>query len=269
MTEIVEKIKSLGILPRHVAIIMDGNGRFANSHGRPRIWGHQQGVLRVREIIETSAASGIEALTLYAFSEENWKRPSFEVKTIMKLVEKYLTSELKTMLENNIRFQMSGSRDKLPLSTLKVIEKAEAKTQSSTGMVLNICLSYGARSEILSAVKNIAAKVQEGSLSVDQIDEQCFSKELYTGNLVDPDLLIRTSGEQRISNFLLWQIAYSELFFSDLMWPEFNSEQYFNALESFANRDRRFGKVKYKATDFDSNEFDLAHAESASEESRV
>ncbi len=255
MSDTIEKIKRLPKLPRHVAIIMDGNGRFANQHGRPRVWGHKKGAERVREMIEISAASGIEVLTLYAFSEENWNRPKFEVKTIMKLIESYLNSELRMLVDNNIRFRMTGNSTRLPSSTKQVIEMTEKKTKHCQGMVLNICLSYGSRSEIVAASRRLAEKVTAGEILPSEIDEQLFSSVMLTQDLCDPDLLIRTSGEKRISNFLLWQIAYSELYFVGCMWPEFSGEEYLKALDSYVSRDRRFGRVKYKDSDYYSNEY--------------
>ncbi len=230
-------------LPRHVAIIMDGNGRWAKKKGLSRIIGHQNGVKSVREVVKTTRELGIEWLTLYAFSEENWKRSKYEIKALMDLLKRYLNSELKEMLENGIRLSCIGQIDKLPLDVQKTLWQTIEKTAHNKEMTLTLALSYGSRQEIIWAIKNMLKDVERGLLNVKQITGERFANYLFTANTPDPDLLIRTSGEYRISNFLLWQIAYTEIFITPALWPDFGKERYLEALLDYQKRERRFGST--------------------------
>lgn len=228
-------------LPRHIAIIMDGNGRWAKKRHLPRLLGHRQGAQNVDRITETCAALGIEALTLYSFSTENWKRSQDEISGLMDILYEYLKKKYPKFKKNNIRLNTIGRLDMLPLVARdKLIEVIE-KTSSHTGMVLTLALSYGARQEIVDATKKIIGEVKEGRLSLDDIDEEVFSSFLYTKGLPDVDLLIRTSGEMRISNFLLWQLSYAEIIFTKVLWPDFSKEDLYAAIEDYQGRERRFG----------------------------
>lgn len=238
----IEDIKK-GRLPGHLAIIMDGNGRWAKERGKLRVFGHQNGVEAVRQTVETAAKLGIGHLTLYAFSTENWKRPKLEVDTLMRLLVTSLRKELKTLNENNICLNAIGRVDTLPEKALKELREVIRKTSENDGMTLTLALSYGSRDEITTAVKAIASKVKNSIISPEIIDESIINDHLYTRNLPDVDLLIRTSGEYRISNFLLWQIAYAELYFTDVFWPDFSEQHLLEALRSYQNRERRFGKI--------------------------
>jgi undecaprenyl diphosphate synthase len=226
-------------LPRHLAIIMDGNGRWAKQQGLLRAFGHESGTKSVKIIIETSAKLGIENLTLYAFSTENWNRPKLEVETLMKILIKSLKKELTTLQNNNIKLNTIGNLEQMPQSAQKELLDVIEKTKNNTKMTLTLALSYGAREEIVNAIKNISDKVKNNIISIDSIDDSIINEHLYTRNLSDVDLLIRTSGEHRISNFLLWQIAYAELYFTDVLWPDFKYE----AIISYQKRERRFGKT--------------------------
>ncbi|GAB3710502.1 isoprenyl transferase [Flavobacterium koreense] len=230
-------------LPKHLAIIMDGNGRWAKQKGLLRTLGHESGTKSVKVTVETCAKLGIENLTLYAFSTENWNRPKLEVDTLMKLLVGSLRKELKTLQENNIRLNSIGNLSKMPKSILKELNEVIEKTKNNTRMTLTLALSYGSREELLNVVKNISDKVKNNIISIDAIDESIINEHLYTHNLPDVDLLIRTSGEHRISNFLLWQIAYAELFFTDVLWPDFTEEHLYEAIISYQKRERRFGKT--------------------------
>jgi undecaprenyl diphosphate synthase len=230
-------------LPKHLAIIMDGNGRWAKQKGFLRAFGHENGSKSVRLTVEACAKLGIENLTLYAFSTENWNRPKLEVDTLMKLLINSLKSELKTLADNNIRLHSIGNLDMLPKSALKELQEAINKTKDNTRMTLTLALSYGSREEIVHAVRNISHKVKNNIISIDDIDESIINQHLYTQNLPDVDLLIRTSGEHRISNFLLWQIAYAELYFTEVLWPDFREEDLYEAIVSYQKRERRFGKT--------------------------
>jgi len=230
-------------LPKHLAIIMDGNGRWAKQKGFLRAFGHENGTKSVRETVETCARLGIENLTLYAFSTENWNRPKLEVETLMKLLISSLKNELNTLMENNIRLQTIGNFEKLPKSAQKELTGVILQTKDNTRMTLTLALSYGSREEIVSAIKNISTKVKNNIISIDAIDESIINQHLYTQNLPDVDLLIRTSGEHRISNFLLWQIAYAELYFTDVLWPDFREKDLYEAIISYQKRERRFGKT--------------------------
>ena len=231
-------------LPAHVAIIMDGNGRWAAKRNLPRVSGHREGAASVRATVETAARIGIGHLTLFAFSTENWKRPRFEVEALMRLLREFLRKELKTLEKNDIRFQMIGQSKGFDPATLKAIRRAEKLTSKNTGLVLSIALNYGSRAEIVEACRQLAEDVAEGRLKADEIDDHLISSRLYTSSLPDPDLLIRTSGEMRISNFLLWQIAYAELYVTETFWPDFRSGDFLTALIEYQKRDRRFGAVE-------------------------
>jgi len=230
-------------LPKHLAIIMDGNGRWAKQKGLLRTLGHESGTKSVKRIVETCSKLGIENLTLYAFSTENWNRPKLEVDTLMKLLVSSLRKEAKTFQENNIRLNAIGNLSKLPNSIHKELNEVMEKTKNNTRTTLTLALSYGSREELLNVVKNISDKVKNNIISIDTIDESIINQHLYTHNLPDVDLLIRTSGEHRISNFLLWQIAYAELFFTDVLWPDFTEEHLYEAIISYQKRERRFGKT--------------------------
>lgn len=230
-------------LPNHLAIIMDGNGRWAKQQGKLRAFGHENGAKSVKKIVECSARLGVKYLTLYAFSTENWNRPKLEVEILMKLLIGALKKELKTLLENNIRLNAIGSLDVLPKSVKKELLEVIEKTKNNDRMTLTLALSYGSRDEIINAVKNISEKVKNNIISIDTIDESIINQHLYTQNMPDVDLVIRTSGEHRISNFLLWQIAYAEFYFTDVLWPDFNEEELYKAIISYQKRERRFGKT--------------------------
>ena len=230
-------------LPKHLAIIMDGNGRWAKQKGFLRAFGHENGTKSVRITVETCAKLGIENLTLYAFSTENWNRPKLEVDTLMKLLINSLKNELKTLTDNNIRLNCIGNLDMLPKSAQKQLHEVIEKTKDNSRMTLTLALSYGSREEILHAVRNISHKVKNNIISIDDIDESIINQHLYTQNLPDVDLLVRTSGEHRISNFLLWQIAYAELYFTDVLWPDFKEDDLYEAIISYQKRERRFGKT--------------------------
>lgn len=231
-------------LPRHIAIIMDGNGRWAGQRGMPRVQGHEQGAHNVREIVTECARLGIGCLTLYSFSLENWKRPIEEVAYLMDLYYRYLIAERQTILENNIRFVQIGRREGLPDRVLAELDETARLSRDHRGMVLCLALNYGSRAEIVDAVRRIAGQAARGELKPEQIDEALFSRTLYTADLPDPDLLIRTSGELRISNFLLWQISYAELYVTDTHWPDFHPEQLHAAIRAFAERKRRYGGIE-------------------------
>jgi undecaprenyl diphosphate synthase len=230
-------------LPKHVAIIMDGNGRWAKQRGLLRSLGHERGTRAVRETVEGAAKIGIKNLTLYAFSTENWNRPKLEVQTLMKLLVSSLKKEINTLQDNNIKLSAIGNLDRLPGKVYKELSEAMNATANNNRMTLTLALSYGAREELVNAVKSISLKVKNNIISPDNIDDNLINEHIYTRNMPDVDLLIRTSGEQRISNFLLWQIAYAELYFTDILWPDFNEDELFKALYSYQKRERRFGKT--------------------------
>lgn len=233
-----------GRLPQHIAIIMDGNGRWAKEKGRPRIFGHRAGIESVRDIVRACSQIGIKYLTLYTFSRENWRRPKSEVRALMKMLRDLLLKEVEELDENNVKVTAIGRIDDLPDSVQSVLSKACERTRSNTGLVLVLALSYGGRDEIVDAASKVAREVLEGSLEPGDIDEKIFARFLYAPGVPDPDLLIRTSGELRISNFLLWQIAYSEIWVTDVLWPDFKREELYRALADFQNRERRFGGVE-------------------------
>jgi len=235
-------------LPQHIAIIMDGNGRWAQQQGKNRLRGHEAGTKAVRKTVEAAAKLGIKHLTLYAFSTENWNRPKTEVSTLMSLLVRNLRHELLLMTKNNIRLSAIGSLDKLPKKVREELVEVIEKTKTNTGTNLTLALSYGAREEIKQAIINISKKVKNSTINIENIDETIINEHLYTQHLPDVDLLIRTSGEVRISNFLLWQIAYAELYFTDVMWPEFDEYELHQAINSYLKRERRFGKTSEQLT---------------------
>ena len=228
-------------LPKHVAIIMDGNGRWAKKRSFDRIRGHQEGIESARAVVKCCRELGIQVLTLYAFSLENWSRPAIEIKALMELLKRYLKSELSELIKNNIRLKVIGDTYILPEDVWKMVSEAVQKTAANKGMILNIALSYSGRNEIVQAVRKISRDLQDGKITSDQISEDTFEQYLFTAGLPDPDLLIRTSGEYRISNFLLWQIAYTELYVTDVLWPDFRKDNLILALLDFQKRERRFG----------------------------
>jgi len=230
-------------LPCHVAIIMDGNGRWAKKRILNRIEGHKRGADVVRVIVRTSRKIGISILTLYAFSTENWQRPKTEVAALMTILKNFLESEQKEMLDNNIRLNAIGQIEKLPEDVQQVLHKTMTLTKKNDGLMLNLALSYGGRAEIVGMVREIATKTKEGKIDPDLITPELVSDFLYTKGMPDPDLLIRTSGEMRISNFLLWQIAYSEIYITDTLWPDFNKQEFLQILKHYQHRERRFGKL--------------------------
>lgn len=240
--------ESLGLesrqLPRHIAIIMDGNGRWASRRGFPRIEGHRQGVNSVRTVVEESTRLGIEQLTLYCLSSENWKRPALELNLLMQLLKKFVIGEREEIMRQNIRFSTIGRRSDLPKDVLAEVDKTIDESRNNTGMQLCLALNYGSRSEIVDAVKSIVREVEQGGLKAEDIDEEVISSHLYTAGMPDPDLVIRTAGEMRVSNFLLWQISYAELWVTETYWPDFSVNDFWQALRDFAARDRRFGGLK-------------------------
>ena len=242
----MEKLKTKILknkVPRHLAIIMDGNGRWAKLKNHPRVFGHKNGVNSVRETIEGCREIGIKHLTLYAFSTENWNRPKLEVKTLMSLLVSSLKKELKSLLENNIKLNTIGNLNDLPKGARKELTEVIEKTKNNTALTLTLALSYGSRDEIVNVIKNISKKVVNNDLQIEEINENIINNHLYTFSLPDVDFMIRTSGEKRISNFLLWQIAYAELYFTDTLWPDFRKENLFKAILEYQNRERRFGKT--------------------------
>ncbi|MDA9992708.1 isoprenyl transferase [Flavobacteriaceae bacterium] len=230
-------------IPKHVAVIMDGNGRWAKGKGMNRIFGHKNALTAVRETIEAAAELGTEAITLYAFSTENWNRPKIEINALMSLLISSLNKESITFKENDVRVNAIGNIKSLPNSAQKTLKQVIKKTQNNKKIVLTLALSYGAREEIINTIKNISKKVVNNDLTIEEIDEKIINNHLYTFNLPDVDLMIRTSGEQRISNFLLWQMAYAELYFTSILWPDFRKEHFYDAIIEYQNRERRFGKT--------------------------
>jgi undecaprenyl diphosphate synthase len=240
--ELIAKIRQ-SPLPEHVAIITDGNGRWAKKRGLPRTAGHAQGMKRVREIIRAADELGIKVLTFYSFSTENWKRPKDEVEYLMKLPSEFLKTDLKELIARNVKVQMLGEKSATPSYTQSALMEFEERTKHNTGLILNFAINYGSRDEILRAVRRMIDDVQNGHIDKDRIDEDLMNSYLLTRGLPDPDLVIRTSGEVRVSNFLLWQLAYSELLFTDVLWPDFTQEHFYLAIEDFQRRSRRFGAV--------------------------
>lgn len=233
----------LSKIPSHVAIIMDGNGRWATEKGLPRHLGHQEGMKRVIDVVEAANDIGITNLTLYAFSTENWKRSKIEIDTLMNLLIVFIRKELRRLMKNNVKIIALGNIDQLPSNALAEVKRAVDKTKGNTGMVLNIALNYGSRTEIIDAIKKLVKDYDDGLININDINENEFKRYLYTNGQPDPDLIIRTSGEQRLSNFLIFQSAYSELYFTDQYWPDFNKRSFFIAINDFQNRQRRFGGV--------------------------
>ena len=230
-------------IPKHIAIIMDGNGRWAKNKGLSRDYGHKEGKESAKEMVRSCAKLGVKNLTLFAFSSENWKRPKLEVDLLMGLLHNSLRTELKELKKNNIKLETIGDLSKIPLIVRKFLKKVCEETKDNDLMTLTLALSYGSRDEIINSVKEIADKVKNNIISVEKIDESLINQHLYTQNLPDVDLMIRTSGEKRISNFLLWQSAYAELYFSDELWPDFKSEHLIKAISDYQNRERRFGRT--------------------------
>jgi len=248
MTE--SKLKALiienGNIPRHIAIIMDGNGRWAEMRGKPRVYGHQHGMNAVRAVVEGCRELGCEALTLYAFSEENWRRPQVEINVLMRLLRKYIEKERDNLRKNGIRLRCLGRLGKIDPGPREALEEAMTYTAHCSDMVLNLAISYGSRTEIVDAARHLCREAAAGRLDPESVDESTITGALYTAGLPDPDLLIRTSGEMRISNFLLWQIAYTEMYITSILWPDFSKKDLFEAIVEFQKRDRRFGRVKSK-----------------------
>ncbi len=230
-------------IPRHVAIIMDGNGRWAKQRSKPRLYGHKVGVDSVQTIVESASELGVEVLTLYAFSTENWKRPADEVGGLMGLLKTYLQRELSRMLKNRIRLTCIGDIEKLPKDVRDVLQKTITDTAENDKLTLNLALSYGGRAELIRAIRTIATEVSAGDINTDDIDENLIDNHLYTAGLPEPDLLIRTGGEARLSNFLLWQASYAEIYFTDVMWPEFREQAFADAIAEYQGRERRFGRT--------------------------
>lgn len=248
MTEDTEQLKQRVMasperIPTHIAIIMDGNGRWAAQRDKPRTFGHEAGVEAVREVVRASGELGIKFLTLYTFSVENWQRPKDEVSALMSLLTRTTLSEIDELMQNDVKLITTGRMTGIPAIRRKVLTEAVRKTRNNQGLVLNLALNYGGRAEILDAVRSIAEAVRGGILRPEQIDEELFSGFLYTADIPDPDLLIRTSGERRISNFLLWQTSYTELYIIDTLWPDFGREELYRAILDYQKRERRFGKV--------------------------
>jgi undecaprenyl diphosphate synthase len=240
-------------LPAHIAVIMDGNGRWAKQRRLPRVAGHRQGIKSVREIVETSAQLGVPVLTLYAFSVENWKRPKMEVDTLMHLLSEYVHKEIHTLMENNIKFEAIGRWRELPLEVAKDLEWGMKETHENSGLQFNIALNYGGRTELVDAVRKILTAIIANHQSAEAITEEMISNHLYTAGMPDPDLLIRTSGELRVSNFLLWQIAYAEIWVTEVLWPDFRKQHLYQAIIDYQKRERRYGgitkTVNYSATE--------------------
>lgn len=230
-------------VPNHLAIILDGNGRWAKNRGLSRTEGHKEGVKNLEMLIDECKELNIKYLTLYVFSTENWKRPVFEVNNLMFLLNKYLVEKAETLSRENIKLNVIGELERLPSKTLKLIKNVMENTKNNSRLVLNLAINYGARNEIINGIKNISIDIVNGDLNVDDISEVLFSTYLYTDGIPDPDLLIRTSGEYRLSNFLLWQCAYTEFWYTDVLWPDFKKENLYEAIESFSKRKRRFGRV--------------------------
>lgn len=247
MSKDIDKLKNAilkkGNLPVHIAIIMDGNGRWAKRRGLPRIAGHKAGVKAVKRVVEAAGELGISILTLFTFSHENWKRPRQEVSAIMKLLYETTKREINELDKNNVKLITTGRIEELSPQRRDILEKAKEQTKNNTGLILNLALNYGGRTEILDAVKQIAQEVKQGKLDINDLNEENFARYLYTNGLPDPDLLIRTSGEKRISNFLLWQTSYTELYITDVLWPNFTAKDFYEAIWDYQNRERRFGRV--------------------------
>lgn len=239
---VVENTK-LENIPEHIAIIMDGNGRWASKKGLPRVAGHKEGMSVVRKIVRAAVQYDVKILTLYAFSTENWKRPKIEIDFLMRLPKEFSHIYLPEMIENNVRIETIGEFDSLPNHTKEAINHAKEKTKHNDGLLLNFALNYGSRYEIIRAIKQVVDDVDKGNVNIEALNEDVFSNYLYTNHIKDPDLLIRTSGEQRLSNFLMWQLAYAEFWFTDILWPDFNEKIFEQALYDYQHRKRRFGGI--------------------------
>jgi len=240
---LLQRIRLNGAIPTHVAVIMDGNGRWAQGRSLPRPLGHAAGMAAVREAVEACLATGVEVLTLFAFSQENWQRPADEIAALMSLLEEYIQKEMSDLRERRVAVRFLGELDRLVPSAREAVERIVATTAGGDALALNICVSYGSRAEITRAARLLAEDVAAGRIRADQVDEEALARRLYTAEWPDPDLLIRTSGEQRISNFLLWQLAYAEFHVSPVLWPDFTRQHFFEAILDFQRRDRRFGRV--------------------------
>lgn len=234
------------LVPEHIAIIMDGNGRWASAQGKPRTFGHHAGAETLKEIVKIADKIGVKVISAYAFSTENWKRPVTEVSFIMDLLSRYLSSEIKEFNKNNVRVRFMGSRVGLPAIVLQKMDIAIEETKNNTGIILNLAINYGGQAEILQAVRDIAQTVKSGQLAIEDIDKQCFEQHLYTTDLPAPDLLIRPGGDFRISNFMLWQIAYAEIWTTDTFWPDFTTDMFLQAIREYQGRDRRYGGLNNK-----------------------
>ena len=243
VTELLDRIRVHGAIPRHIAIIMDGNGRWARERHMPRPYGHRSGMKSVRAVVEASIEVGLETLSLFAFSQENWQRPSTEVSALMTLLEEYIAREVDELRERGVRVCVLGELDRLTPAAAAAVSRVVAETAHNDTLRLNLFISYGGRAELVRAARLLARDAVEGRLNPESIDEDEFRQRLFTADTPDPDLLIRTSGEQRLSNFLLWQVAYAELFISPVLWPDFGRRELFEAILDFQNRDRRFGRV--------------------------
>ena len=241
--ELLARIRIQGGVPRHVAIIMDGNGRWAQERLMPRPYGHRSGMKSVRDVVEGCVESGVGVLSLFAFSQENWQRPRIEIRALMSLLEEYIAREVDELRERGVQVRVLGELDRLTPAAASAVERVVAETEHNDRLRLNLFISYGGRAELVRAARLLAADVQSGALAADQISEAEFQARLYTADCPDPDLLIRTSGEQRISNFLLWQMAYTELFISPVLWPDFGRRELYEAILDYQNRERRFGRV--------------------------
>jgi len=240
---LLQRIRLSGAIPTHVAVIMDGNGRWAQGRSLPRPLGHAAGMAAVREAVEACLATGVAVLTLFAFSQENWQRPADEIAALMSLLEEYIEREMSDLRERRVAVRFLGELDRLVPSAREAVDRIVATTAGGDALALNICVSYGSRAEITRAARLLAEDVAAGRISADQVDEEALARRLYTAEWPDPDLLIRTSGEQRLSNFLLWQLAYAEFHVSPVLWPDFTRQHFFEAILDFQRRDRRFGRV--------------------------
>jgi undecaprenyl diphosphate synthase len=241
LSQLKDQICKAGNLPKHIAIIMDGNGRWAMQRGLPRIAGHREGINSVREVVRAAGELGIEVLTLYVFSAENWRRPKREIGALMRLLGETTRREIEELMKNQVRLAVIGRLEELAPAARRVLTKAMVRTEANRGLLLNLAINYGGRDELLNAIRGLAQEVQAGQMTPEAIDEELFGKYLYTSGLPDPDLLIRTSGEMRVSNFLLWQIAYTEIYVTDVLWPDFRREHLYRAILDYQNRERRFG----------------------------
>ena len=241
--DVLQAIRRGGRVPQHIAIIMDGNGRWAGARGLPRFRGHTAGMRSVREVVEGAIQAGVSYLTLFAFSQENWNRPAPEIGALMRLLDRYVAKERDELVKQGVRVRVFGDLSRMDARRQRTIAAIEDATRAGTGLALQLMISYGARNEIVRAARRLAEKVEQGQLSVGEIDQAAFSAELLTAGIPDPDLLIRTSGEQRISNFLLWQLAYTELYITPVLWPDFDRAQLFAAIDEYQKRERRFGRV--------------------------